>query len=88
MSVRSEDILNDDQSYANFQGRNIRKGTIAAFISNIKLIESLDHSTDNSKREQIIKDIVDSKEDLKALGIFDVFIIKNQEIALLLKDIE
>lgn len=85
MSVRSEDVLKDDQNYANFQGRNIRKGTIAAFISNIKLLESLDHNENNDVRKQIMKNIIDSKEDLKALGIFDVFVIKNQEVKQLLE---
>ena len=40
MSIRPEDLLPDGKNSVNIGGREIRKGTMGAFLSNIDIIEN------------------------------------------------
>lgn len=78
-----EKILADGDDYTiaanpftGFQGR-VRKGTVAATLNNIALLDRL--FLNNSEQEQIItitKAVKELIPSLKAIGVFDLFNIK------------
>jgi hypothetical protein len=43
-AIRPEDILSDTQNIADFNGLSVRKGSIAAFLKNIDLLENANAS--------------------------------------------
>ncbi len=49
-SVRPEDIIPDGADNTSINGVVVRKGTVAAFLANINILENL-HSSDQQKQE-------------------------------------
>ena len=47
MAIRPEDVIPDGADHANFSGIALRKGSVAAFLANIDLLEDI-----NSTAEQ------------------------------------
>lgn len=75
---RPEDILSDENNFTNYNGLNIRKGTVAAFLNNAIIIDNEEPNTSTYiEAEKLIKDTIPN---LKALRIFDVFNIKSEKV--------
>ena len=71
MVTRPEDVLPDAQDRAEFDGVNVRKGTIAAFIQNAKLW--LDPTGDVAQKKELAQELVRMTPALRALGVLDIF---------------
>lgn len=76
--MRPEDVLKDDENFLKKDGVPLRKGSVAAFIANAKTF--LDKKSSQEARVAAEKDMVSLLPTLTALGLFDVFEIKSQEI--------
>jgi hypothetical protein len=71
-----EDILKDGEDYVQAGERSLRKGTVAAYWANIKILQSLIHNEverDDTRYQQIVQDMAAITEDLKCINYFDVF---------------
>ena len=78
MSYTPEDMIPDDKSHFEMDGKTIRKGTMAAALANAEIIEST-NSTAEEKRDALnaIKELVPV---LKAFGLARFLTWKNPEI--------
>jgi hypothetical protein len=76
--MRAEDVLPDQLNAATFEGVTIRKGTIAAFLSNAKLLA--DERSDPAARALAERDIVDALPALRAVGLFDVLAVRHERV--------
>lgn len=81
--VRPEDILPTDVSSREINGVAVRKGSAAAFVANVKQLDGLDPSS--AECEQIISQIRTLVPALRAVGIFDVFTLRNSALAELIE---
>ena len=71
--IKPEDVLKIEENYADFNGKKVRKGTIAAAIKNVKEYEK---TTD----ESLLNDLADLKEDLDATGLHEVVTWNNDNV--------
>ena len=75
-AVSATDILPDSKDYADFNGRTIRKGTVAAFVTNV-----LEYENSNSARkEELLQSLLEAKKDLDSIGVLKVFKLRNKEL--------
>lgn len=77
-SVRPEDILPDRAERASFDGVRIRKGTVAAFVANAQALRDLQPGT--KAHDEVVATLEDLAPQLAAIGIFDVFEPRDQQI--------
>lgn len=76
--MKAEDVLPDNINSANFGDMQIRKGTIAAFLSNAM---SFSNSASSSEQRQQAQDmIIEALPALKALHVFDVLTITDTNL--------
>jgi len=83
-AVRPEDVLSDAANSAEIGGMEVRKGTIAAFIANTNLLESL--AQDDPAREPIVAQLRTLAPALRALGLLDVFAPRSAAIAAIIDE--
>lgn len=76
------DVLPDGAEGGEFQGKFIRKGSIAAFIANAKALAGLEPGTPDY--EVIADAIRDLKPALEALALFDVVEVRDPAVAAIL----
>lgn len=76
--MRAEDILPDNMQEREFRGLTVRKGTIAAFIANAKTI--LNPTASEAELATATEDLVASVSSLRAIGVFDVFAIRDPRV--------
>ena len=76
--MRAEDALPDQLNATTIEGVTIRKGTIAAFLSNAKLL--VDEHADPEARAVAERDIVDALPALRAVGLFDVLEVRDERV--------
>jgi len=69
--MRAEDLLPEQINTGEFNGVTVRKGTVGAFLINTRIF--LDPHSSIDARQQAETDMVDALPALFALGIFDVF---------------
>ena len=79
ISVKPEDVLRENENYAEFNGAKVRKGTIAAAIANAKLYLE-DHNNVGA-----LQQLMRLKGDLKKVGLYDVLSWKDKELRDLLQ---
>jgi hypothetical protein len=81
-AVRPEDVLADEVNSATLNGTEVRKGSIAAFIVNAKILESL-APTDPvySEVEAQLRALVPA---VRAVGVLDVFAPRTAAVAALI----
>jgi hypothetical protein len=80
--VRPEDVLSDAVNTVTVNGIDVRKGTVAAFVANVKLLESLPPA--NPDRQPIEAQLRALAPALNAMGVLDVFAPRSPEVAALL----
>ena len=80
--VKPEDILSDSENTTNINGLTIRKGSIAAFLKNIDIIENPETT------EQQMSKVIDAMKELVpavvASGLFKHAVFKNLTVQNLL----
>jgi hypothetical protein len=77
--IRPEDILPDGQDRAVVGTTSVRKGSVAAFLSNARLLEDAEPGSPDA--EEISAQLRDLAEPLRAIGLFEVFEIRSPRIA-------
>jgi len=82
--MKPSDILPDDVNSVERQGRIFRKGSVAAFVANVKLLES--EMTPPDERQAATRDLLELAPALRDLGIFEVFSIRSPKIQKLVDD--
>jgi hypothetical protein len=73
--MRAEDVLPDAVNQAEINGIAVRKGTIGAFLNNARVLS--DAAASAEARAIAERDIVDALPALRALGLFQIFEIKD-----------
>ncbi|MBS0447877.1 MAG: hypothetical protein JSR59_18205 [Proteobacteria bacterium] len=81
--MRAEDALPDQLNAATIEGVTIRKGTIAAFLANAKVVA--DARSDPAARAVAERDIADALPALRAIGLFDVLAVRDARVRALVE---
>ncbi len=76
--MKPSDILPDDTNSVERQGRTLRKGSVAAFVANVKLLES--DMTPPDERQAATRDLKELAPVLHDLGLFEVFLVRSPKI--------
>ncbi|KTC84041.1 hypothetical protein [Legionella brunensis] len=74
-AIIPQDILADGVDYAVLKGTPVRKGTVAAFIANIDLLESPNASAED--KHQAIRTLLDLAPSIVAIGLHQHVSFKN-----------
>lgn len=74
--VNAQDILEDNEDYKTIKGVRVRKGTIAAAIKNIAMLET----ASSDQRTTILDAIKESAPALVALEVHKYFECRNKEV--------
>ena len=77
--VRPEHLLPDDQNFAQMNGVTIRKGTMGAFLANLRILSSL--PSDSPEREAIIEQLKEGIPTMRENGLFELFAFRSPEVA-------
>lgn len=78
MTIRPEDVLPDDRDHAELHGITVRKGSVAAFVANAKLLDVLPHGS--PERAQALAQLQALAPSVAAVGLLDVFQPRSSEI--------
>jgi len=73
--MRPQDVLPDHVNEAVFNGVNVRKGSVGAFLANAKSLR--EPGIADAAREGALRDIEALLPALRALGLFEVFEIRD-----------
>ena len=76
--MKPSDILPDDTNSVVRQGRTFRKGSSAAFVANVMLLEC--DMTPLDERQAATRDLKELAPVLRELGPFEVFLIRSPKI--------
>jgi hypothetical protein len=82
--MKANDVLPDGVESIERNGKTLRKGSVAAFIANVKLIEASD--TPPELRAQAEADLRELVPVLIEVGVFDVFELRSPRIRALVSD--
>ncbi|QCP52554.1 hypothetical protein FAZ95_25675 [Trinickia violacea] len=82
--MRAEDMLPDDKNAGEFNGVVVRKGSVGAFLANAKTLA--DPQVSDEARALAERDMVELLPALRALGVFDVFEIRDATLRALVND--
>jgi hypothetical protein len=74
--MRATDMLADDQDERVVGGVSVRKGSVGAFLVNARILS--DPAATLEERQMAERDIVELLPALRALGLFDIFEIKDE----------
>lgn len=85
-SVRPEDILPDGLNQTTINGETIRKGTVAAFLANVDVLE--DPNTTAEQRQDIVKALRELASAVIAVGLHKHVTFKNLIVEQILVDAE
>lgn len=77
-SIRPEDILADGVDTVESRGVMVRKGTVAAFMANIAVLEGESSEEEQGKALAIMKELAPS---IIAMGLNDFVVFKNPQAA-------
>jgi hypothetical protein len=77
--VLPEHLLPDDKSFAEMNGITIRKGTMGAFLANLRILS--DMPSDAPDREAIVEQVRQALPTMRENGLFELFILRSSELA-------
>ncbi|GAB2852201.1 hypothetical protein GCM10027277_20690 [Pseudoduganella ginsengisoli] len=77
--MQAHDILPAGASTAQFNGMEVRKGTIAAFLANARCWLNPDSTT--AERAQAETDMAQALPAMAAIGVFDVLLPRDPHLA-------
>jgi hypothetical protein len=69
--MKAEQLLPDHVNSGEFNGITVRKGTVGAFLINVKMLQKPETST--TQREEVLAEMREAIPALHALGLIDVF---------------
>jgi hypothetical protein len=78
-AIRPEDVLSDAADSTFFGSLEVRKGTIGAFVANVKHLEQL--APADPHREAVQAQLLTLATALRAIGVFDVFTPRSPDLA-------
>ena len=81
--IQPGDVLEDEEDYKIIQGVKVRKGTIAAVIQNIALLDSVSPE----QRNTLLDAIKASAPALVVLGVHRYFACRNEEVETILSNV-
>ena len=81
--MRPEDVLADDANRGEIGGVSIRKGSVGAFLGSARVLA--DPAASAQDRATAERDLVDLLPAMRALGLFDVFAIRDEKLRLLVE---
>lgn len=73
--MRAQDVLPDGQDFTVINGQTLRKGSVGAFLANVRILE--DASASAADRQSAEQDMISLIPTLDALGLFDVFELRS-----------
>jgi hypothetical protein len=76
--VRPEDVLPDGVEYGVFENVPVRKGTIAAFIANVRALDGLEPGTNGY--DAVAEQLREAVPALTAVGLFEIFEVRSPEL--------
>jgi hypothetical protein len=76
--MRAKDLLPDDVDQAQFNGITVRKGTVGAFLVNARVI--CDRAASPESRAMAEREILEALPALRALGLFDVLQVRDEQL--------
>jgi hypothetical protein len=76
--MRAQEVLPDHVNHGEFNGVTVRKGTVGAFLINARVLADPDAS--EAERSTARSDILEALPALKALGLFEVFDIRDEQL--------
>ena len=76
--VKPEDVLPDGAEGTEFAGEYVRKGSVAAFIGNVRALAEVESSS--AQWEAIVQQLRELKPALVRIGVLDVFEIRDPEV--------
>ena len=83
--VKPEDVLADGEEYADFGGASIRKGSVAAFIGNVRALAEAEPSS--PQWHEIVAQMRELKPALERIGVLDVFEVRDPELRALVENL-
>jgi hypothetical protein len=83
--VRPEDVLPDERDTTTIEGVSVRKGSVGAFVANVKLLESLDPADlADLAYQAVVEQVRALAVPVRAVGVFDVLAPRSPLLAELL----
>ena len=76
--MRPEDVLPNDVNRGEINGVSIRKGSVGAFLANARILA--DPAASTADRAAAERDLVALLPGMRALGLFDVFAIRDETL--------
>ena len=73
--MKAQDVLPDGEDFTVVNGHTLRKGSVAAFLANARVLE--DANTSAADRQAAEQDFASLIPTLDALGLFDVFELRS-----------
>ncbi len=81
--TRPEDVLPAGVEHVTLGGVALRKGTVAAFVQNAR--RWLDPHTPENERDALTGEMVRAGPALRAVGVLDIFAIRDARLAALIE---
>lgn len=81
--MRPEDILPDQESFVNQGGQPLRKGTVAAFMANMRILLDNTAESEHTIAKEHLLELLPA---LQTLGFFELFAIKDEKIRKIIAD--
>ncbi len=82
--MKPEDIIADDQNTVDAHGVTVRKGSVAAFVANARILR--DPASSPTERREAQAHMVALVPALSAIGLFEIFSIRDPEISALVEE--
>ena len=76
--MRAQDVLADGVDQIEFGGVTVRKGSVGAFLANAAFLRRPEIT--GAARDVVLRDIFDALPALRAIGLFEVFEIRDPQL--------
>jgi hypothetical protein len=77
--VLPEHLMPDDRDFAELNGITVRKGTMGAFLANLRILSGM--PLDAPGREAIIEQLRQGIPTMRENGLFELFTFRSPELA-------
>lgn len=82
--MKPQDILPDNINSTEIGGMQVRKGSVAAFMANLAIIEQ---PVDYETYQTAIQDLIELTPVMEALGVFNHFWLRSEKAVVIITDI-
>lgn len=76
--MKAQDVLPDGDDFTVINGRTLRKGSVGAFLANVRILE--DAGASAADKHAAGQDLIALIPTLDALGLFDVFELRSPSL--------